>query len=391
MEKIFGILGIAGIVGLVYAISPNKEKVNWKSVGLAFAMQIVLAGALILTPLWKLVEISSNIVSSLLSYANEGIVFVFGDIFSGGWSLFLGGLMPIVFLSSLTGLAFHFGILQKFVKIIGLTVAKLFKVDPIVAVNGVSNMFLGQSDSLFITRNYLPSAKESVVFATLVGGMTSIAVSVVGVYAGMGASMEWILVSMPLTVFSCFVLTQLYMPTEYTSVEALEISTEGKGDNFLETMVNYGKTGFDAVVGITIALLVFISFVAFVNGLLGVIFPALTLEKILGVVFYPLAFLMGVPSAEVGAVSQILATKLVLNESVAFGLPQFAMLSANAKAMVTVALCGFAGLGSIGILIGTYSSIAPNQVKTVAKLGFKALLIATLVNIMSGAVIGLFL
>lgn len=390
MEKIFGLIGIFGIVGLVYLFSPNKSKVNWKSVGLAFIMQIVLAGALILTPLWKVVEFSSSIVSNLLAYANEGISFVFGDLF-GGWSLFLGGLMPIVFLSALTGLAFHFGILQKFVKIIGLTVAKLFKVDPIVAVNGVSNMFLGQSDSLFITRNYLPKASESVIFATLVGGMTSISVSVVGVYTGLGASMEWILVSMPLTVFSCFVLTQLYMPTEYVDANTLEITSEGKGDNFLETMVNYGRTGFDAVVGITIALLVFISFVAFVNGILGALFPALTLQKILGVVFYPLALLMGVPSGEVGVVSQILASKFVLNEAVAFGLPQFATLSANAKAMVTIANCGFAGIGSIGILIGAYTSIAPNKVKTVVKLGFKALLIATLVNIMSGAVIGLFL
>ena len=286
MEKILGLAGIFGIVGLVYAISPNKKAVNWKSAGLAFIMQIVLAGALILTPLWKVVEFSSNIVSNLLAYANEGISFVFGDLF-GGWSLFLGGLMPIVFLSALMGLAFHFGILQKFVKIIGLTVAKVFKVDPIVAVNGVTNMFLGQSDSLFITRNYLPKASESVIFATLVGGMTSISVSVVGVYTGMGASMEWILVSMPLTVFSCFVLTQIFMPTEYADVDSLEITTDGKGDNFLETMVNYGRTGFEAVIGITIALLVFISFVAFVNGIIGAVFPALTLEKIIGVVLYP--------------------------------------------------------------------------------------------------------
>lgn len=390
MEKILGLLGIAGIVGFVYAISPNKKAVNWKSVGLAFIMQIVLAGALILTPLWKLVEITSAGVTQLLSYANEGISFVFGDLF-GSWSLFLGGLMPIVFISALTGLAFHFGILQKFVKLIGKTVAKVFGVDTVVAVNGVTNMFLGQSDSLFVTKNYLPSATESVVFATLVGGMTSISVSVVGLYASMGASMEWILISMPLTVFSAFVLTQIYMPTEYTDVEDIEITTEGKGDNFIETMVNYGNTGFKGVVGITVALLVFISFVAFVNGVLGIINPNITLESIIGLIFYPISLLMGVPVAELGEVSQILASKLVLNEAVAFGLPAFATLSVNAKAMVTVALCGFAGLGSIGILLGAYSSVAPNKVPTVAKLGAKALLIATLVNIMSGAVVGLFL
>ena len=123
----------------------------------------------------------------------------------------------------------------------------------------------------------------------------------------------------------------------------------------------------------------------------GLFFPSVTLQSILGFIFTPLAFLMGVPAEEVGMVSQILATKLVTNEAVAFGLPQFAMLSANAKAMMTTALCGFAGIGSIGILIGGYTAVAPNKVGVVAKLGMKALLTATVVNMLTGAVVGLML
>lgn len=388
MEKLLAIIGIFVIVGFVYAISPNKDKVNWKSVASAFIFQIVLAFALIKTPLWKVVEGLSNIVNSVLGYANTGIDFVFGGI-SENFVFFLNGLLPIVFISSLVGLAFHFGVLQKFVKFVGLTIAKLFKIDPIVAVNGVSNMFLGQSEALFVTKNYLPSAKDSVIFATLVGGMTSISASVVGLYASFGASMEWIIVSIPLTVFSTFVLTQLLMPAEYVEVDNLEVTSDGVGANFIETMVNYGMAGFKGVVGIMVALIVFLSFVALINGLLAPL--GITLEKIIGVVFYPLALLMGVPMAELGDVAQILATKLVTNEAVAFGLPLFATLSVKAKAMMTVALCGFAGFGSIGILLGGYSAVAPNKTSVVAKLGVKALLIATLVNIMSGAVVGLFL
>lgn len=388
MEKLWAIIGIFVIVGFVYKISPNKDKINWKSVASAFIFQIVLAFALIKTPLWKVVEGLSNIVNSVLGYANTGIDFVFGGI-SENFVFFLNGLLPIVFISSLVGLAFHFGILQKFVKFVGLTIAKLFKIDPIVAVNGVSNMFLGQSEALFVTKNYLPSAKDSVIFATLVGGMTSISASVVGLYASFGASMEWIIVSIPLTVFSTFVLTQLLMPAEYVEVDNLEVTSDGVGANFIETMVNYGMAGFKGVVGIMVALIVFLSFVALINGLLAPL--GITLEKIIGVVFYPLALLMGVPMAELGEVAQILATKLVTNEAVAFGLPLFATLSVKAKAMMTVALCGFAGFGSIGILLGGYSAVAPNKVSVVAKLGVKALLIATLVNIMSGAVVGFFL
>ena len=206
----------------------------------------------------------------------------------------------------------------------------------------------------------------------------------------MGASMEWIIVSMPLTVFSTFVLTQIIMPTKYEPVEELIVEND-RGVNFMDTMMSYATTGFKSVIGITVALMVFISLVYMVNNLLGFVAPWLTIEKILGVVFYPLALLMGVPFNEVGVVSEILATKLALNEAVAFGMPQFAILSANAKAMMTVALCGFAGFGSIGILIGGYTAVAPKKVSVVAKLGVKALLVATLVNILTGAVVGLML
>lgn len=377
------------IVGICYLFSKEKKDINWKSVGIAFVGQLVLALVLIKTPAWKLIELISRGFEWLLAQSSEGINFVFGGL-SDNFVFFINSLLPIVFISAIMGLLFHFGIIQKFISVVGLCVAKVLRVDTLVAVNGVTNMFLGQSESLFVTKSYLPNAKDSVIFATLVGGMTSISVSVVGLYAGFGASMEWIIVSMPLTVFSTFVLTQIVMPTKYEPVEELVVEND-KGVNFIDTMMSYATTGFKSVIGIAVALMVFISLVYMVNNLLGFVAPWLTIEKILGVVFYPLAVLMGVPFAEVGVVSEILATKLALNEAVAFGMPQFAMLSANAKAMMTVALCGFAGFGSIGILIGGYTAVAPKKVPVVAKLGVKALLVATLVNILTGAVVGLML
>ena len=389
MEKILAIIGMVLIVGICYLFSREKKDINWKSVGLAFVGQLALALILMKTPAWKLVEWVSNGFSWLLAQSTEGINFVFGGL-SDNFVFFINSLLPIVFISAIMGLLFHFGIIQKFITTVGLCIAKVLRVDTLVAVNGVSNMFLGQTESLFVTKSYLPSAKDSVIFATLVGGMTSISVSVVGLYAGMGASMEWIIVSMPLTVFSTFVLTQIIMPTKYEPVEELIVEND-RGVNFMDTMMSYATTGFKSVIGITVALMVFISLVYMVNNLLGFVAPWLTIEKILGVVFYPLALLMGVPFNEVGVVSEILATKLALNEAVAFGMPQFAILSANAKAMMTVALCGFAGFGSIGILIGGYTAVAPKKVSVVAKLGVKALLVATLVNILTGAVVGLML
>jgi nucleoside transporter len=392
MEKIFAVIGMVLCIGLTFALSKNKKEINWKSVGCAFLGQVILAFLMIKTPLWKVIELLSNGVTWVLNQATEGINFVFGGIIpAGGFVFFINSLLPIVFISSLIGLLFHFGILQKFIALVGNTVARVLRVDTTIAVNGVGNMFLGQSESLFLTKQLLPKASDSVIFATLVGGMTSISAAVVGLYTSYGASMEWILVSMPLTVFSTFALTQILMPTKYDAEAVVEVETTDKGVNAIETMMNYATAGFKGVIGITVALIVFLSVVAMINNFIGVFFPSITLESILGVVFTPLAFLMGVPAEEVGMVSQILATKIVTNEAVAFGLPQFAMLSANTKAMMTTALCGFAGLGSIGILIGGYSAVAPNKVGVVAKLGMKALLTATAVNMLTGAVVGLML
>ena len=392
MEKIFAVIGMVLCIGLTFALSKNKKEINWKSVGCAFLGQVILAFLMIKTPLWKVVELLSNGVTWVLNQATEGINFVFGGIIpTGGFVFFINSLLPIVFISALIGLLFHFGILQKFIALVGNTVARVLKVDTTIAVNGVGNMFLGQSESLFLTKQLLPKASDSVIFATLVGGMTSISAAVVGLYTSYGASMEWILVSMPLTVFSTFALTQILMPTKYDAEAVVEVETADKGVNAIETMMNYATAGFKGVIGITVALIVFLSVVAMINNFIGIFFPSITLESILGVLFTPLAFLMGVPAEEVGMVAQILATKIVTNEAVAFGLPQFAMLSANTKAMMTTALCGFAGLGSIGILIGGYSAVAPNKVGVVAKLGVKALLTATAVNMLTGAVVGLML
>lgn len=388
-HKLLAIAGILVIVFIVYLFSKEKEKIQWKSVAAAFIGQFVLAFLLVKTPLWIAVEWLSKGFTWLLNQSTAGIEFVFGGL-TEGHVFFINSLLPVVFISATMGLLFHFNILQKVISFIGKWVARILKVDTVVAVNGAANMFLGQSESLFMTKPYLPTAKDSVIFATMVGGMTSISTAVVGLYVSYGAAMEWIVVSMPLTVFSTFVLTQIFMPTTYDENQLIAIDTD-KGTNFVETMLNYGSAGFKGVIGISVALMVFLSFVSAVNGIFGAIIPGLTLESILGVLFSPIAILMGVPTEEVGIVAQMLATKLVTNEAVAFGMPQFNALSQNTKAAVTVALCGFGGFGSIGILLGGFSAVAPNKVKTVAKLGVTALLVATLVNVMTGALISIFI
>ena len=385
MYRILNVIGIFLILGIAFLVSKEKKSIKWKNISFALITQIVLALIMLKTPVWKVVQAFSNGVLWVIGQSAEGISFVFGGL-TDNFVFFLNSLLPIVFISSLVGLAFHFGILQKVIKLIGVVIAKTFKIDTIVAVNLVTNMFLGQTESLFITKSYLPKAKNSVIFATLVAGMSSISVSVMGLYVGFGASIEWIIVSLPIVMFTSLMLCQIIMPTTY-SEEEVEIEND-RGANFIDTMMNYAMSGFQGVIGITVALLVFLSLIALINNLLG-LFTTVTLQQVVGYIFMPFTYLMGIPKEEILTVSQLLGTKIVTNEAVAFAMPSYLELTERTKAIVTVALCSFAGLGSIGVFMGGYSAIAKDKTRIVAKYGVKALLVSTMGSILTACIISL--
>ena len=386
MQRLFAIIGMILIFGVAYLFSKEKKKVDLVSVGCCFVGQIVLAFLLIKTPLWKVVEILSDGMMWIINQSTEGISFVFGGL-TDDYVFFIHSLLPIVFISALMGVLSHYNIIQKFIKLVGMIVARTFRIDSLFATNGVANIFLGQSDSLFVTKSYLPKANDSVIFATMVNGMASISATVVGLYVGYGASIEWILVSMPLTTLASFVLCQIVMPTEYNE-EMIEVESE-KGETFMDTAVMYGMIGFKTVIAVSVSLMIFLSGIYFINNFIGLFFDGITIQSILGIVFYPIAFFMGVPFNEVGEVAQLLGTRFATNEAVAFAMPSFNTLSESTKAITTVALAGFTGIGSIGILSGALSIIAPN--KKVGKLGLKALILATFVTILTAMTVALFI
>ena len=390
MQKIFSLIGLFVFVGIAYLLSKDKKNINWRGIVLTFIVQLVVAFLMVKTPLWKVVEVASGLVEKFLSQAQYGLDFVFGSLASDTFVFFIGSLCPIVFVSGVIGIIYHFGILQKIFIFIGKYIAKIFDIDSTVVLNYVGNCIFGQTDALMLSKSKLKDASESIIFATMVGGFSSVSASVIGLYSSMGASVEWILVSLPLTVFSCIVLTQIVMPTKYNG-DDLVIENDDKGENFIDTAMIFATNGFKRVIGITVALILFISLTYMINNILGAIFSGLTLEKIVGIIFYPLALLMGVPMNELGLASQLLASRFIMNEVVAFGLPAYGMLSETTKCFMTVALMGFSGIGSIAIMLGSYQAIAPNQTKVVARVGFKALVVATLATIMTGALVSLFL
>ena len=390
MEKLFAILGLFIFMGIAFLMSEKKKEINWKGIGCALAFQTVLAFLMVRTPLWKVIEFISRMVEKFLAQATYGLQFVFGNLVTDTFIFFIGSLCPIVFVSGVIGVLYHFNILEKIFIFIGKYIARIFNVDSTVVLNYVGNCIFGQTDALMLSKSKLRTAPQSVIFATMVGGMASVSAAVIGLYASMGAEIEWIIVSLPLSVFSCLVLTQIVMPTSFDG-EDLKIDSDEKGENFLDTAMTFASGGFQCVVGITVALILFISLTYMINNILGAIISGLTMEKIVGVVFYPLALLMGTPISELGLVSELLASRFIMNETVAFGLPAYSMLSASTKSCLTVAMCGFTGIGSLGILLGSYQAIAPDQVKVVAKVGFKALIIATIATMMTGSLTAIFL
>lgn len=358
----------------------NKNKQQLSSIGILFLTNIILTWVLVKTPAWKLIESMSRGLEWIIGQSQEGIKFVFGDLSQQGIFL-LSALMPIVFISAFIGILTHLNIIPIFVRYFGKLFSKLFKVNHIVGVNAVTNMFLGQTESLFVTKTSLSKVNDNVIFATLVGGMSSVSVSITGLYIGFGVSAEYIVISMILTSVSSLLFCQIFAPT-YES-EEIVIETDKK-TNIFDTMFHYGYEGFKSAIAIAVALMMFISFLNMIDNVIP-------LTNLLSYIFYPITFLMGIPIAEIPETSLLLATRLLTNEAVAFGLPSFNNLTESTKAVMTIALCGFSGIGSIGILLGGFSVVAPDKLKVVAKLGFKALLVSTLSTCFSGALLNLFI
>lgn len=391
MEKLFGILGIIVFVGLAYLMSKDKKNINWKGVGVLFASQIVITGLFITTPLWKVVEFIANCFNWLLSQATYGIDFVFGGLANDGmFNFFVGALLPIVFLSAFIGALLHFGILQKFVLITTKPLAKLLNIDETVVLCSVVNMFMGMSESLLFTRSKLKNAKDNVILGTNVLGFCAISTTVISMYVAFGGSIEYIIVSIPLSMISGLTLLQIVAPTTYNN-EEVEVEVDDIGINVFDTMIRYANTGFKAVINIAISLVVFVSVVYLINNFIGIFVPSVTLQGIISILFMPFALFMGIPFEEIGIASELLATRLVFNEAVAFSSPLISELSTKTLYMMSVGLAGFIGISSPFIMVSAYSILAPNKVAYVLKNGLYALIVANLVTMMGALIVGLFL
>ena len=405
-----GLLGIGVLLAIAVLLSNKRQAINFRTVGWAFALQIGLGAFVLYIPFGKdtLASISGG-VQQVIDSANVGIAFLFGGLgtdamFSNGVGfVFAVRVLPvIIFFSSLIAVLYYLGIMQWVVKIIGGGLQKLLKTSKPESLSATANIFVGQTEAPLVIRPYIANMTRSELFAIMVGGLASVAGSILAGYAGLGIDLKYLIAASFMAAPGGLLMAKIIIPeTEQEKIAQEAIITEDAGEqptNVIDAAASGAASGLKLAVNVGAMLLAFIALIALLNTIVGGTanlfgFENITIEWFLGYIFAPIAYIIGVPSAEMLQAGSFIGQKIVVNEFFAY--VNFVeikdTLSPATQAIVTFALCGFANLSSIAILLGGIGSMAPNRRHDIANLGMKAMVAATLANLMSAAIAGVFL
>ena len=399
------LLGIVLLLATGWLCSRRRKSVNWRTVGGAFLLQFCL-GAFVLKVPWgeQMLDGLTKFVAAIIGAGDEGIAFLFGALVTDPGSLgfiFAFKVLPvIVFFSSLIAVLYYLKVMKWIVVVIGGAIRKALGTSPAESLSASANIFVGQTEAPLVVRPYIPRMTSSELFAVMVGGLASVAGSVLAGYAAMGVELKYLLAACFMAAPGGLLYAKLLMPETGTPERLKEEAEEGrKPVNVLDAAALGAADGLKLALNVGAMLLAFIGLIALLNlglGFLGEnIFktPDLTFQRILGWIFAPVAWLLGVPWHEAQTGGSFIGQKLILNEFVAY--EAFAdirkSLSPRTQGIITFALCGFANLSSIAILLGGLGGMAPTRRAEIARYGLLAVFAATLANLTSAAIAGLFL
>ena len=398
------LLGILLLPLLAYALSTQRSAIRWQTVAVAFALQAGIGGFVLFVPWGKqLLSSMAGGVGELLGYSRVGIEFLFGSLVSSdsiGFVFALSVLPVVVFFSSLIAVLYHIGVMQWVVKFIGGGLQKALGTSHSESLSAAANVFVGQAEAPLVAKPYLPGMTQSELFAVMVGGLASIAGSVMTGYVALGIPLEYLLAASFMAAPGALMMAKLVVPETGKPVQpgSDDDTTEERYVNVFDAAASGAMSGMQMVLAIGAMLLAFIALIALANGILGWVgglfnYPDLTIQSILGYLFQPIAFALGIGWDEAQLAGSLIGQKLVLNEFVAYVafVDVADQMSDLSQAIVIFALCGFANFSSIAILLGGIGSVAPNRRDDISRLGFRALLTATLANLMSAALAGFFL
>jgi|TARA_B110000093_G_scaffold39872_1_gene42100 CNT family concentrative nucleoside transporter len=410
MEIMMSLVGMVVLIGLAVLLSKSRKDIRLRTVGGAFALQFAFGAFVLYIPFGKKILISiSDAVANVIAYGNEGINFLFGDLtatFNFGFIFALRVLPVIIFFSALISVLYYVGIMKWVINILGGALSKLLGTSRTESLSATANIFVGQTEAPLVVRPFIKTMTKSELFAVMCGGLASVAGSVLAGYASMGVPLEYLIAASFMAAPGGLLFAKLIMPeTEKSTAHIIQDddADEDAPVNIIDAAASGAGSGLKLALNVGAMLLAFVGLIALVNGIFGGIggwfgMPELTLELILGYVFSPLAFLIGVPWHEATTVGSFIGQKLVVNEFVAYldFMPYLAedsvlVLSEKSKAIVAFALCGFANLSSIAILLGGLGGIAPSRRAEIAKFGLLAVAAGTLSNLMSATIAGLFL
>lgn len=384
--------GIFVVLGILYLMSDNKKKIPFKTVGIAVGIQAVLAFFLVRFPLGQwLIKILSTGTTQLFSYANEGLAFVFGDLFGNGY-FFIDVLGVIIFLSALTGILNYLGVIGWVVKIIGGGVGKLLGTEKAESFVSVANMLLGQTESPFMVSKYIPKMTRSELMVVLVSGMGSMSASILVGYNLIGIPMNYLLIATAMVPIGSLLVAKILTPeTEDSQIKDVTVETKGDNTSVFSAMADGVNNGLQMALGIGASLIAGIAIIALINGFLGIF--GVSLEGILGYVFMPIGYLMGLGTEEALIAGELLGIKLSVNEFVAYSQmsPMIAGLSDRALAMLSIAIGSFGAFSSIPICVTGLSVFAPNKKNELSKLAMRGMFGGFFVPILSAMFVGLFI
>lgn len=420
-----GALGMISLIALAYVFSSNRKKINWKTVGAGLSAQLLIAIGVLKVPFVKSIfEFVGSIFNEILNYTAAGSEFLFGNLMnvnSYGYIFVFQILPTIIFFSALTSLLFYLGVIQVIVKGLALLLTKLLKISGAESLSVAGNIFLGQTEAPLMIKAYLERMNRSEILLVMVGGMATVAGGVLAAYIGfLGGNDEMLrlqfakhlLAASVMAAPGAIVISKMLYPQTEEINTSVEVSQDKIGSNILDAIANGTTEGLKLAANVAAMLLVFVAIIAMLNGILGWIggftnlnswmaantpYQQFSLESILGTVFAPLMWLIGVATEDMMLMGQLLGIKLAASEFV--GYIQLAELKNAANLthftynksviMATYMLCGFANFASIGIQIGGIGSLAPGQRKTLSEFGIKALIGGSLASLLSATMAGM--
>ncbi len=394
MKLVLSLIGIVVILGLLWLLSWDRKRIDWKLVAKAVGAQIILAIIIVKVPIGqKLVTIVSDGVTSVVNCGKDGLSFVFGDLSdSSKLSVFMvQSLGGIIFVSALVNLLYYLGVIGFVVKWLGKAVGKLMGTTEVESFVAVANMFLGQTSSPVLVSKYIGNLTDSEIFVILVSGMGSMEVSILAGYHACGIPMEYLLIASVLVPVGSILVSKMILPQgeQAKSISDVKMDNKGNNSNVIDAIAEGAATGMQMVISIGASLVAIIGLVALINMVLGI--AGISLEQIFSYIFAPFGFLLGLDGKDALMEGTLLGQKMIMNEFVAFGDLGEVINSLDTRtAMVaSISLAGFANVSSLGICVSGIAVLCPQKKSTLSRLVVRAMLGGMLVSILSATIVGI--